>query len=80
MEFSAEELVQDLDRESLEKLCFYLLMKRESDGINGRKWDATEHLLWEDRTSYILRRHGYSGHISPPFKNIEYNPPIQPTE
>ncbi len=78
MGFTPDELVKDLDRQSLETVCLCLLYKRESDGLNGRKWDAQKHILWEDRLSYQLRRFKYLGHISDPaFEN--HNKPVEPT-
>ena len=38
-------------------LCLYLLKKREFDGLNGRTWNATEHLEWENRVECFLRQH-----------------------
>jgi len=66
MGFTPDELVEDLDRKTLQNLCLCLLYKRESDGLNGRTWNASKHMIWEDRLSYILRRFRYLGHISDP--------------
>lgn len=69
MGFTPDELVKDLDRKSLETVCLCLLYKRESDGLNNRIWDASKHMIWEDRLSYNLRRFDYLGSITPPMKD-----------
>ncbi len=49
-----KKLVETLPRVELEGLCEILLLKRENDGLNGRKWDSSEHLKYEDSIADYL--------------------------
>ena len=37
-------------------LLIFLAMKRQVDGLNGRPWDGSEHLHWEQKVSALLDR------------------------
>ena len=78
MGFTASELVEQLSRFDLKRLCECLLNKREFDGINGRTWDAVRHYEWEMLVSQLLRSNDYSGHIS--HSDIKNNQEIQTDE
>lgn len=49
-------MLRDADRTDLETLAALLLQKRSVDGLNGRRWDASAHLYFEDAVAAILRR------------------------
>lgn len=46
--------IRRMQREDLNQLAFSLIMKRQYDGLNGRNWDACEHLKWEDIVDSML--------------------------
>jgi len=46
----------DMDRHALEMLTMNLLLKREADGLNGRIWNAHQHLFFEELVEAELRR------------------------
>lgn len=55
-ETALQSFIDDLDDESKNRLLFHLLAKRNSDGLNGRKWDAHEHLKHEDAVAREITR------------------------
>lgn len=44
---SHREWLGQIDRLALERLAMNLLLKRAADGLNGRIWDAHQHLWFE---------------------------------
>lgn len=40
--------------EDARSLLIALLNKRLNDGLNGRKWDASRHLIYENSVSRII--------------------------
>jgi len=51
-----KEFLVDMTRIDLENLAYCLLKKREIDGLNGRTWDATRHLIWEKEIVERLKK------------------------
>lgn len=54
MEIKTIDEIRNLSRPVLDQLAYALIMKRKYDGINGRTWDASEHLKWEDIIDALL--------------------------
>jgi hypothetical protein len=50
-----DEYIKNLPEKEVRYLALALLYKREHDGLNGRIWNASEHLKWEKRISNILK-------------------------
>lgn len=48
-------LIRNADRPDLEALAAMLLQKRSVDGLNGRRWDASAHLCFEEAVDALLR-------------------------
>jgi len=46
--------VEGMDNNSVRALCHLLLLKRSVDGLNGRNWEASKHLDYEDSISNTL--------------------------
>jgi len=42
------------ERDALDRLVLAFKQKREVDGMNGRTWDSTEHLLHEREVARLL--------------------------
>ncbi len=40
--------------EEADRFLFELLMKRHYDGLNGREWDASEHLRYEREVARLI--------------------------
>ena len=45
------------ESDDAEDLLFHLLLKRQYDGLNGRCWDASEHLKHEQAAAQIINGH-----------------------
>ena len=43
-----DQIVEGMDNNSVRALCHLLLLKRSVDGLNGRDWEASKHLDYED--------------------------------
>ena len=48
--------IDGLDDEAKNRLIFHLLAKRNNDGLNGRTWDAHEHLKHETAVEREIAR------------------------
>ncbi len=64
MGLTKDEPVSTIKRKDLQDLCLCLLYKRTVDGLNGRTWNAQQHLIWERRVNINLKRHNCLGNKS----------------
>jgi hypothetical protein len=50
-------MLEGMFGDEVRALCHLLLLKRSVDGLNGRRWDAAEHLDYEDSIVETLAQH-----------------------
>lgn len=49
-----QDRIETAERSDLNALCLLLIQKREVDGLNGRVWDASAHLYFEESALSLM--------------------------